>query len=526
MFEPSIRVVARSEGDLVVNGAGGPWGWITDSSLQVLLAISLTSVVLRSLWLGDKSLWIDEIWSIGISRMPWKTFLWVMRNQDPNTSLYYAFLHVWMYLGDGAFAVRAMSVLLAVATIPALYVLGNRLFGKPVGLIASAFLTVNAFHIQWSQEARGYSLVVLMVTVSSLLFVMCIEQPSRRNWALYILVSVLAVYAHLYATLVIGSHFISLLWLRRHQVSWTGVFGSAGLIGIFTVPLVVLFSARAKDPFVPLGWLPKATYHAVYDVFYSLAGNAEFPGSHGGKSILVAYFVVCAIGVLSVFANRHSAEDSFTRWHVGLLLCWLLLPIASIVAISVVQPMMMSRYLLICIPAITLLASKGILSIQPKWISILVFVTIVGLGVQRLPQYFHARAAFLEWRSVTDRLLSESRPGDGVIFCVAPGRLLFDYYRAKYHPGADDYLDIVYPQFRDERRDPNALNYLPPISGSFVESAAAHHDRIWLVVYHDHFDLTREVARQIKDHLSLTLHKSEERRINGVTLLLYSRVPD
>jgi hypothetical protein len=518
--------VARKD-DAISKTSGTRQRWGIDRSVLLLLGISFVSFSLRWVWLGEKSLWIDEIWSIGFSRMPWHAFLWAVRNQDPNTSLYYVLLHFWTLFGYSETMVRAMSVLFAVGTIPALYALGNRLFGKAEGLVASALLAVNAFHIQWSQEARGYSLVVLLVTLSSLLFVVCIERPSRKNWALYALVSVLAIYAHLYAALVLGSHLLSLIVLPRRKLPWKGLIGTAGVIGSSIVPLVILFSARAKDPFVPLGWLPKATFHAVYDVFYSLAGNAEFPGSHGGKSILIAYLVVCLIAILSAMREWHSFENSFNLWHLGLLLSWLFVPIASILAISMVQPMMMSRYLLICVPAITLLAARGIQSIRPRWVSGLVLVAVVTLAALRLPQYFHGRASFLEWKLVTDRVLAQARPGDAIIFCVAPGRLLFDYYRERYHSGADGRFDIVYPQFADENEnhDPRTLDYLPPMSEGFVDSVAAKHDRVWLVVYHDHFAVTREASIRIEEGLAAKLPEVEKSRIDGVTLLLYARAP-
>jgi hypothetical protein len=111
---------------------------------------------------------------------------------------------------------------------------------------------------------------------------------------------------------------------------------------------------------------------------------------------------------------------------------------------------------------------------------------------------------------------------------VAPGRLLFDYYREKYHHGVDGRFDIVYPQFtaEQENQDPRTLDYLPPISNGFVDSVAANHDRVWVVVYHDHFALTREASRRIEEGLSAKLPEVWQSRIDGVTLFLYSRASD
>ena len=147
----------------------------------ILAAIMLVALVTRIADLGAASLWLDEIWSIGIARLPWRTFFWTVQNQDPNMSVYYALLHVWLNLGDGEFAVRSLSVAAGVATIPAVYILGARLFDREVGLIAGALLAVNAFHVQWSQETRSYALLVLLLTLSFIYFTKSTSRLSAKQ---------------------------------------------------------------------------------------------------------------------------------------------------------------------------------------------------------------------------------------------------------------------------------------------------------------------------------------------------------
>src|SRR5207237_10048583 len=104
--------------------------------------------------------------SIDNSRIPYRSILCIVWKRHQNMIHYYAILHLWMRLGDSEFVVRALSALMGIATIPTLYALGTRLFGRRTGLIASTLLALNAFHIQWSQEARAYSLTVLLVSLS------------------------------------------------------------------------------------------------------------------------------------------------------------------------------------------------------------------------------------------------------------------------------------------------------------------------------------------------------------------------
>jgi mannosyltransferase len=363
---------------------------------------------------------------------------------------------------------------------------------------------------------------VLLVTLSSLFFVKSIERPSTGNFAVYGLLSVLALYAHVYAVLVLASHWISLAFLKRCDVPWKGLVVSTGLVGVLTAPLGLLILERARHPYFPLGWLPKLSPHVVYDMFYALAGNADFPGSHGGKTILAAYVVVCFITLVSWLRIWWLHGRSFDIWRSAFVFSWLLVPFALATAVSLVQPMLMNRYLIICLPALVLLAAQGIRSIKPAWVSGMVLVVVLGLASLRLPQYYQHRARFQAWKTVTNYIVAKARPGDGAVFCVAPGRILFDYYREKDHRGVNLSLDILYPEPGDLRQDPRTLDYLPALNSSLLDSAAMHHSRMWVIVYHDTFAATEQARDRIEAALAAQYRDSQKTKFGGVTVILYS----
>ncbi|MEO8725849.1 MAG: glycosyltransferase family 39 protein, partial [Acidobacteriaceae bacterium] len=234
------------------------------SWLLLLISIAL-ALAIRLAFLGTKSLWLDEIWSVEIARMPWHSFLWVVRNMDPNTSLYYGLLHLWMSFGESEFSLRLLSVLFSVLTLPPLFALGTHLLGRRAGAIAALLLAVNLFDVQWSQEARTYALLVFLVTLSSLYFIKSIEGPSRKNWLLYSSFSVFAVYAHIFAVLVLFAQLASLAFLRRRELPWKGVCSSAIAVGIFTSPVAWLIVVRSRAPLVPLDWIPGPSIRHIYD---------------------------------------------------------------------------------------------------------------------------------------------------------------------------------------------------------------------------------------------------------------------
>ena len=121
-------------------------------------------------------------------------------------SLYYVLLRGWLHFGQSPYLIRSLSVLMAALTLPAIYWLGRLLFDRRVALIAAALFTFNAYEVRYSQEARSYSLFVLLATFSSGLLVWWLAEPSRRRLREYVAAIVLAAYSHFYALLLLAAH--------------------------------------------------------------------------------------------------------------------------------------------------------------------------------------------------------------------------------------------------------------------------------------------------------------------------------
>src|SRR5580698_9524204 len=180
--------------------------WLLRLTLVLLFAAGIT---LRLKCLACKPFWFDESFSTEVARLDWSNFLHLMWWREANMSLYYVLLRAWMLFGQSEFFIRALSVALAAATLPAIYWLARQLYDRKVAWIATALLTFNAYHVRYAQEARSYSLFVLLATLSSGFLIAFLRQPSRRNRLAFILFSVLAVYSHFYALLLVAAQWIA-----------------------------------------------------------------------------------------------------------------------------------------------------------------------------------------------------------------------------------------------------------------------------------------------------------------------------
>ena len=152
--------------------------------------------------------------------------------------LYYALAWLWTQLtGTAEFGLRSLSALAGVATVPVAYLLGVELRDRRAGIAAAALVAVNPMLLWYSQEARGYSLLVLFSAIATLYFVRALDGGARRDFRGWGIASALALATHYFAFFPIAFQGLWLLW-RRGRAAVAGLW-IAALAGLLLAPLVI-----------------------------------------------------------------------------------------------------------------------------------------------------------------------------------------------------------------------------------------------------------------------------------------------
>lgn len=337
----------------------GRAGWI-------LLCLTLAGAVLRVYLLGDKSIWLDEAFSIALSRHELGDLLRLTVLTDAHPPLYYIALKFWTMLGTGEGMVRLLSVLFSTAAIPMMYLLASTLYeereGASVsnaasaqwGLLAAAILAFSPFHIWYAQEARMYAMLTFLVLASATFLVKALRENERRYWGAYAVTTSLALYTDNGAIwFVVAVVLFSGYWVWRmvdggRQTADGGLRSAArrlrseGLARNWVLSHAALFLLYA--PWLPFFmrqtqqvtesfWLPPPSFQTVLETFLDF-NSFNFPWM--APSVLY-------ITALLVWAYLTPNGG----WQQRLATAWLFVPLVVSLLLSLRQPIFLSRNLIV-----------------------------------------------------------------------------------------------------------------------------------------------------------------------------------
>ncbi len=221
--------------------------------LWVVGGLTALGVAIRFSTLGLQSYHHDEV--ITAARVIPGSFghmLHEIRASESNPPLYYVLAWGWAKVfGVGEVALRSLSALFGAATVPVAYLIGRELSGRRAGFITAALVAVSPMLIWYSQEARGYALLVFLAALSLLFFARALRTRASRDLVLWALTSALALCTHYFAFFAVS---VEAAWLLiAFRSSWRQVIlpvAGVAAVGLALVPLI-LIQANPEH----IGWI-------------------------------------------------------------------------------------------------------------------------------------------------------------------------------------------------------------------------------------------------------------------------------
>lgn len=192
-----------------------PSGWY----LRALVVLTALGGFFRFWHLGYNSLWLDEAETYNIALQP-VTGIWqTMAGGGLTPPLFYWAEHFMLFFGHSESVLRFLPAVFGVLAIPVFYCIGREFLDKNAGLVAAAGCAVSPFLIQYSQDARAYSMALFLVACATLWYLKGMRSGRQEDWLLFGIFSALAVWTHFYSVIFIAALILySLLaWLPHFR---------------------------------------------------------------------------------------------------------------------------------------------------------------------------------------------------------------------------------------------------------------------------------------------------------------------
>jgi len=465
---------------------------------------------LRFSALENQSLWLDEYLAIFIGQAPLAE-IWQRSSGIPGQSpAYYLLVRGWTdVLGRESVAVlRALSATLGVVSLVQAFAFVRRFVGVREAVAALAVLAFSPLHLYFSQEARMYPLlVVLVLAMTHLAWSLWRDPAARRAWRWVGLgaVTAAALYTHYYAVLFIGALDLALLLSailaprsedRRLLLGIAAVQLCAALAYAPWIPALLHAAGSGGNPFIRFvalkGFYTAFTFALGYSaVVIDATHKADLPGHFLRHAPLilaagVAFGALAGLGLVTLWRRD--------RGFALLTLSMLGAPVLVATAVSLRFPIISERYFSPGLPFFALLVGVGIVAGRGRWrLALAGLAAMLVLG-SLYRYYFDPAFGHHDWRQAA-ALVDSGPAGDPVL--VHPGfvRPLYDFYATAPNPSRG--LDT-----------PDAAAALPEDRGA------------WLLISHP-----RPEVDAIVERLDRKLRRVDERllpRGEGIRVLRYA----
>lgn len=369
MAAPAVERPVEVAPPAATAGDDGPWPRWASAGVAVAVA---AGVVLR-LYTASP-LWLDEALTVNIARLPLRDLVEALKH-DGAPPLYYVLLHGWMRVfGDGDTAVRLLSALFGIATLPLVHRMASRRGGRTAAAAALVLIATSPFAIRYATEARMYALVALLVSVGWLGLAAVSERVTLPRLALVAVAAGLLLLTHYWGFYLVGATVVALAVARRWHAAAAIVAGSVVLFA----PWAGAFAYQLQHTGTPWG-TPPGPVEVAFTTLVDLGG-----GPHPEGQLLAG--LLAALVVLALFGravDRHRIElDVRTVPGVradALVAAAALL--AGVAAGAVTASAWASRYTSIAFPLVMLVAAFGLRAFADRRIVAGVLAVAAAAGV-------------------------------------------------------------------------------------------------------------------------------------------------
>lgn len=388
----------------------------------ILITILIIASILRMYHLDFQSVWLDEIHSINEAnpKNSVSEMFDALMIAEPHPPLFFLLLHFsFKIFGYTTFVARILSVIIGIFGVFSIYLLGKELYNKKVGVAAGILLTFNYFHLYYSQDARMYSLLFLMTTLSFYYLIKFIKNPTYKSSILYAVFAALMIYCHFFALFALFSQYLILLYfiIKPFNISRKKFFVYCFISGIVTLLLYIpTYKLFIKTSEMTSIWIQMPTLDVYTQFFKDFFGQSE----------LVLFFIVTLLILFFIHLFKVKNSEKFAInpnedklvFSFFILFVWILVTLfLPLVRTYTSLPMLVNRYFINILPAVLIIVAIGLDFVKNQIVRYAVVAIIVLFSVTDIVivKKYYTQPNKTQFREVTEFIKKNNSSNDPIV---------------------------------------------------------------------------------------------------------------
>jgi mannosyltransferase len=293
--------------------------------------------VLRLQNILTHSIGVDEPFSIYHAQLDIPDIIYQL-SLGNNPPLFEIILHYWIKVfGISEFSVRFPSLLFSVLTIYVVYRIGLKFFSIPIAILSATLITFSSYLIEYSHEARVYSLFALLTCTSMYYFLkICHFQKIKLNFLILVLINSLLIYSHYFGFFVLFLQAFTILSFKELRLQLIKPF-SLYLLALIVIylPNIKIILYRFSKSSSGGNWVPKPEgFETIYKMLWEFSNKPV---------ITVLIILILLLSLLKGFIKK---DFKNINRQTKIILLWFIFPFLSMFLISYWIPMFLDRYLI------------------------------------------------------------------------------------------------------------------------------------------------------------------------------------
>ncbi len=390
------------------------------------MVVCAVGIILR-FW-APSALWLDETISVNIAQLPLTSIPQAL-SHDGSPPLYYVVLHLWMLVfGQSDVAVRALSGVVSVASLPLFWSAGRRFGGRRTAWVAFGLGLTSPFAIDYATTTRMYSFMIFGTLLGIGVLWRVLDEPTRQRRIALGALTAAILYTHYYGIYLVGTVGLWFLW-RIVRESRKGpspqdppgirpAFGAMVLGVVCWLPWAPVFVYQTLHTGTP--WTGSAGPSDLLGIFGDFAGRGAW-----GVLLSFGFFALVILGVFGRSTEALSEDGTPTsavllvgRPRTDVVPLLVILAGTLVVAIAldaIAHAAFVARYASVVLPLFLVLVALGLTVIRNRR----TFAILAAVAC--LSGLFAAVGVKDNQRTEATRVAAvlnlQAQPGDLVVYC-------------------------------------------------------------------------------------------------------------